>query len=174
MQRLLAAMRQQLQEPLGAGIERAAVDGDRRAGQQVDPGDRHAQRQVGGLALQLARDLLQLHRAFSSMSSTDGHPLASFPQMAETSGDFAQALRREIMRSEQQRMRVLAAILFFILCLTSIGLQVLPELRERLFPGGISWWMPVAAIGPFVLYELAAVAVLSRRMAAGKDFPQPA
>ncbi|HYD08339.1 MAG TPA: adenylate/guanylate cyclase domain-containing protein [Reyranella sp.] len=95
--------------------------------------------------------------------------------MAETSGDFTQALRREILRSEQQRMRVLAAILFFVLCLTSIGLQVLPELRERLFPnGGIAWWMPAAAIGPFVLYELAAVAVLDHRIAAGKDFPQSA
>jgi len=92
--------------------------------------------------------------------------------MAETSGDFAQALRREILRSEQQRMRVLAAILVFILCLTSIGLQVLPGLRERMFPNGIAWWMPLAGIGPFVVYELGAVAVLSRRMAAGKDFPQ--
>ena len=39
-------------------VERAAVDRDRRAGQDVDPGDRHAQRQVGRLALQFARDLL--------------------------------------------------------------------------------------------------------------------
>ena len=75
--RLLAAARQQLQEPLGAGVERAAVDRDRRAGQDIDPGDRHAQGQVGRLALQLARDLLQLHRRFPSMSSTRGHPLAS-------------------------------------------------------------------------------------------------
>ena len=92
--------------------------------------------------------------------------------MAETSGDFAQALRREILRSEQQRMCVLAAILVSILCFTSIGLQVLPGLRERMFPNGIAWWMPLAGIGPFVLYELGAVAVLSWRMAAGKDFPQ--
>jgi adenylate cyclase len=92
--------------------------------------------------------------------------------MAETSGDFAQALRREILRSEQQRMRVLAAIMVFMLCLTLIGLQVLPGLRERMFPNGIAWWMPMAGIGPFLLYELGAVAVLGRRMAAGKDFPQ--
>ena len=34
--------------------------------------------------------------------------------------------------------------------------------------------MPLAAIGPFVLYEMAAVTFLGWRMAHGKDFPQPA
>lgn len=94
--------------------------------------------------------------------------------MADSSSDFAQALRGEILRSEQQRMKVIAAVLLFILGLTTIGLQVLPELRERLFPNGIEWWMPLAAIGPFVLYEIAAVGFLSWRMARGKDFPRPA
>jgi adenylate cyclase len=94
--------------------------------------------------------------------------------MAETSGDFAQALRAEILRSEQQRMRIVAAILLFILCFTSIGLQVLPDLRARLFPIGIAWWMPLAGIGPFVLYEIGAHAFLSWRIRRGLDFPQPA
>ncbi|MGE5151094.1 MAG: adenylate/guanylate cyclase domain-containing protein [Rhodospirillaceae bacterium] len=94
--------------------------------------------------------------------------------MADSSSDFAQALRGEILRSEQQRMKVIAAVLLFILGLTTIGLQVLPELRERLFPNGIEWGMPLAAIGPFVLYEIAAVGFLSWRMARGKDFPRPA
>jgi adenylate cyclase len=94
--------------------------------------------------------------------------------MAETSGDFAQALRREILRSEQKRMRAVAAILVFILCFTSIGLQVLPDLRARLFPNGIEWWMPLAGIGPFILFELIAHTVLTWRMARGLDFPQPA
>ncbi len=94
--------------------------------------------------------------------------------MADSSGDFARALRGEILRSEQQRMKAIAAVLLFILGLTTIGLQVLPELRERLFPNGIEWWTPVAAIGPFVLYEIAAVAFLGWRMARGKDFPQAA
>jgi len=94
--------------------------------------------------------------------------------MADSSGDFAQALRGEILRSEQQRMKVIAAVLLFMLGLTTIGLQVLPELRERLFPNGIEWWMPLAAVGPFVLYEIGAFAFLSWRMSRGKDFPQPA
>jgi adenylate cyclase len=108
------------------------------------------------------------------MSSTRGHPLASFWPMADTSGDFDRALRREILRSEQQRMRVLAVILVFLLCLTSIGLQVLPDLRTRMFPNGIAWWMPLAGVGPFILFELAALTVLTWRIAQGKDFPQPA
>jgi len=94
--------------------------------------------------------------------------------MADASGDFAQALRGEILRSEQQRMRVLAAILVFILCFTTCGILVLPGLTDRLFPDGIAWWLPTMGIGPFVLYELAAHAFLGWRMAAGKDFPRPA
>lgn len=94
--------------------------------------------------------------------------------MAESSGDFAQALRREILRSEQQRMRIVAAILLFILCFTSVGLQVLPDLRARLFPNGIEWWMPLAGIGPFILFELVAHTILTVRIGRGLDFPQPA
>src|SRR5262245_55865165 len=94
--------------------------------------------------------------------------------MAETSGDFAQALRREILRSEQQRMRVVAAVLVYILCLTSIGMQILPDLRARMFPHGIEWWMPIAGVGPFILFELAAHTLLTFRLARGLDFPQPA
>jgi adenylate cyclase len=94
--------------------------------------------------------------------------------MAEASSDFDLALRAEILRSEQQRMKAVAAVLLFMLCFTTIGLQVLPELRERLFPDGIEWWMPLGAIGPFVVYEIAAVVFLRWRVAHGKDFPQPA
>src|SRR4051812_36892567 len=95
--------------------------------------------------------------------------------MADTApSDYAHALRREILRSEQQRMKIVAAVLVFILCVTSIGLATLPALVQRLFPGGIAPWMPLAGIGPFVLFELGALTVLGRRIAAGKDFPQPA
>jgi len=68
----------------------------------------------------------------------------------------------------------LAAILLLILCFTSLAVQLLPELVARLFPNGIAWWMPLAGIGPFVLYELGARAFLTWRIAHGKDFPQPA
>ena len=71
-------------------------------------------------------------------------------------------------------MRVVGAVLVIVLCVTALGLQMLPGLRQRLFPHDIAWWMPFAAIGPFVLYELAAHAFLGWRMATGRDFPQPA
>jgi adenylate cyclase len=89
-------------------------------------------------------------------------------------GAYAHALRREILRSEQKRMRVVAAILVFMLCVTSSALWVLPGLRERMFPDGIAPWMPLAGIGPFVLFELVALAVLRYRVARDRDFPQPA
>ncbi|MBS0517330.1 MAG: adenylate/guanylate cyclase domain-containing protein [Proteobacteria bacterium] len=90
------------------------------------------------------------------------------------SGAYAQALRREILRSEQQRMRALAIILSILLAATLIGAAFLPDVRNQLFPQGISVWVPLAGIGPFILFELAALLVLRWRIAAGKDFPQPA
>lgn len=89
-------------------------------------------------------------------------------------GAYAHALRREILRSEQKRMRVVAAVLVFILCVTTLGIQLLPELVQRLFRHGIAPWMPVAAIGPFILFELVTLTVLRLRIALGRDFPQPA
>jgi adenylate cyclase len=95
--------------------------------------------------------------------------------MADASpGAYAHALRREILRSEQKRMRVVAALLVFLLCVTSAGVAFLPELRERLFPNGIAPWMPLAGIGPFVLFELITLTVLRYRIATDRDFPQPA
>ena len=41
-----------------------------------------------------------------------------------------------------------------------------------MFRGGIAGWVPLAAIGPFVLYEWAVLFVLRRRAAQDKDFPR--
>jgi len=89
-------------------------------------------------------------------------------------GAYAHALRREILRSEQRRMRVVAAILVFMLCVTSAAVVFMPELRQRMFPDGIAAWMPLAGIGPFVLFELVALTVLRYRLATDRDFPQAA
>lgn len=95
--------------------------------------------------------------------------------MAEPTSDaYADALRREIMRSEQQRMRVLAIILASLLVATLLVANLLPELNHRLFRGGMPGWVPFVAVGPFVLIETAALVVLRLRMARDMDFPRPA
>src|SRR5260370_16988938 len=88
------------------------------------------------------------------MSSTGWHPLASLTAMQEgTTDGYAHALRREILRSEQQRMRALAIILAVLLVATVTGSVALSDLTHRLFRGGTDPMFPLLAIGPFVAYE---------------------
>jgi adenylate cyclase len=89
-------------------------------------------------------------------------------------GVYADALRREIMRSEQQRMRALAIILAVLLVVASFAANFLPELVHRIFRGGIQGWLPLAAIGPFVAYEVGALLLLRYRRARDLDFPRAA
>ena len=89
-------------------------------------------------------------------------------------GAYAHALRREILRSEQKRMRAVAIVLVWVLCVASAAVTLLPDLKHRMFPDGIASWMPLAGIGPFILFELIALMVLRLRIAADKDFPRPA
>ncbi len=93
--------------------------------------------------------------------------------MADAAPDsFSDALRREIMRSEQQRMRALAIILAVLLAVTLVTANVFPALNRRLFEGGIPGWIPLAGIGPFLLYEAITLTVLRLRAARDKDFPR--
>jgi adenylate cyclase len=85
---------------------------------------------------------------------------------------YDDALRREILRSELQRMKALAIILASLLAITLLAANFLTGLTERMFRGGIAGWMPLVAIGPFLLYELGAFAFLRRRLAQDKDFPR--
>ena len=90
------------------------------------------------------------------------------------SGPYVDALRREILRSEQKRMRAVAVILTILLLVLLSSFVLLPGLRQRLFPHGISLWTPIAAVGPFILVEVAVLGVIRWRIAADKDFPPPA
>ncbi|HEY6981763.1 adenylate/guanylate cyclase domain-containing protein [Reyranella sp.] len=95
--------------------------------------------------------------------------------MAEAvTGAYAHALRREILRSEQRRMRALAILLALLLTTILIVLGVAPRFSRQLFPQGISPWVPIAGIGSFVLFEVAALGMLRWRIARDRDFPQPA
>jgi adenylate cyclase len=93
--------------------------------------------------------------------------------MAEaTPGVYATELRREIMRSEIQRMQVLAIILTGLLAATMEGITFLPHLVQQMFRATLEWWTPLVGIGPFALYEWIALFVLRRRAARDKDFPR--
>ena len=94
--------------------------------------------------------------------------------MADTEADdtYSDALRREIMRSEQQRMRVIVIILAMVLAAVMIVLNFIPEIDERLFDKKVPGWVPLAGIGPYLLYELATLSILRWRSAKGKDFPR--
>ena len=92
--------------------------------------------------------------------------------MAEaTPGGYATELRREIMRSEIQRVRVLAIFLGALLAVALIVLN-LSGIENRMFRTGVAGWVPLAGIGPFLIYEIVVLFVLRRRAAMDKDFPK--
>jgi adenylate cyclase len=78
------------------------------------------------------------------------------------------ALRREILRSELKRMRALAILLAILLIAALLVSDPVPSLRES------TGWEPLAAIGPFLVYELVALRLLGRRLAKDMDFTRPA
>jgi adenylate cyclase len=85
---------------------------------------------------------------------------------------YANELRREIMRSEVQRVRMLAILLSGLLVVALIAANFFPEFTQRMFRGGIAGWEPLAAIGPFVLYAWVVLFVLRWRATQDKDFPR--
>jgi adenylate cyclase len=85
---------------------------------------------------------------------------------------FADALRREIIRSEQQRMRALAIILAALLVITLVVANVFVDYSSRMFERDVPGWLPFVAIGPFLLYELLSLTILRYRAARDRDFPR--
>lgn len=85
---------------------------------------------------------------------------------------YATELRREIIRSEIQRVRVLAIILACLLAATLGAANFLPDLTNRMFGGHLAGWVPLAAVGPFLLYALVVLYALRWRAAHDKDFPR--
>ena len=93
--------------------------------------------------------------------------------MADATPDgYASELRREIMRSEIQRVRVLAIILAVLLVATLAATNLFLDFSARMFRGGIAGWVPLAGFGPFLLYELVVLFVLRWRAAKDRDFPR--
>jgi hypothetical protein len=94
------------------------------------------------------------------------------PMAEGTTDGYADALRREILRSEQRRMRAVAVILAVLLVATVMSSLLLTDLSHRLFRGGINPLLPLMAIGPFVAYEVLALVFLRWRTFRDKDFPR--
>ncbi|HZX84159.1 MAG TPA: adenylate/guanylate cyclase domain-containing protein [Reyranella sp.] len=85
---------------------------------------------------------------------------------------YASELRREILRSEIQRVQVLAIVLGTLLAVMVAVVNLLPGLTARLFRGGLEWWEPLAGVGPFALYECVVLFVLRWRASRDRDFPR--
>jgi len=85
---------------------------------------------------------------------------------------YANELRREILRSEIQRIRVLAVILVCLLAASLVAVAFLPQLVRQMFRNGLEWWTPLVGIGPFATYELIVLAALKWRAAHDRDFPR--
>ncbi|MFZ5782324.1 MAG: adenylate/guanylate cyclase domain-containing protein [Pseudomonadota bacterium] len=85
---------------------------------------------------------------------------------------YANELRREILRSEIQRIRVLAVILVCLLTASLVAVVFVPQLVRHMFRNGLEWWTPLVGIGPFATYELIALAALKWRAAHDRDFPR--
>jgi adenylate cyclase len=69
-------------------------------------------------------------------------------------------------------MRVLAATLAIILIADQLLFLNVPDILEQYAQKPISVWLPLRAIGPFLLYELIALRALDGRIARGKDLPR--
>ncbi|MFO1080123.1 MAG: adenylate/guanylate cyclase domain-containing protein [Reyranellaceae bacterium] len=85
---------------------------------------------------------------------------------------YARELAREILRSEIMRVRLLAIVFAVLLGLTLAMVNLVPEVSERMLRGGVAGWVPLAAVGPFLLYELGVLAVLRRRASRDREFPR--
>ncbi|KAK6020424.1 hypothetical protein OSTOST_13923 [Ostertagia ostertagi] len=85
---------------------------------------------------------------------------------------FSDALRREIIGSEQRRMRVLALILAALLALSLAVANLFPSYTSRIFERDVPGWLPFIGIGPFLLYELGSLTFLGYRASRGLDFPR--
>ncbi len=85
---------------------------------------------------------------------------------------FSDALRREIIRSEQRRMRALAIILAALLALSLAVTNLFPSYTSRIFERDVPGWLPFVGIGPFLLYELGSLTFLGYRASRGLDFPR--
>lgn len=91
---------------------------------------------------------------------------------AEAPDTYSDALRREIMRSEQQRMKVIIWVLSIVLALALCALNLFPQFDARLFDHKVPGWVPLAGVAPYLAYEVISLNVLRWRASKDRDFPR--
>ena len=91
---------------------------------------------------------------------------------AEVPDTYSDALRREIMRSEQQRMKAIIWILAIVLALALCALNLFPQLDERLFDRRVPGWIPLVSVVPYLAYEIVSLTILRWRASKDRDFPR--
>jgi adenylate cyclase len=74
---------------------------------------------------------------------------------------FARLLRREVLRSERQRVLRLAGVLSGILALIILLWNIAPSVIEALFHGKMPLEIPLAILLPFIAYELLAAGIFT-------------
>jgi adenylate cyclase len=82
---------------------------------------------------------------------------------------FERALRREVLRSERQRVLRLAGLLTFLLVAILLLQSTAPQLIVAIFQGKLSLGTPLAIFLPFIAYELLASGIFSLFMARDRD-----
>jgi adenylate cyclase len=82
---------------------------------------------------------------------------------------FERALAAEILASEQVRIRVLAAVLAFLLFFDELLFQFGQDVLRQLLRKPVPAWLPLRVIGPFLAYEI--MVLLRYRISRGKDLP---
>jgi adenylate cyclase len=85
--------------------------------------------------------------------------------------EFEKALGAEVTASEWLRIAVLAAALAIILVVDMVLFANPPLALTSVVRGPLVWWLPTVVIGPFLAYELGALALLSYRRSRGRGMP---
>src|SRR3954462_3421804 len=92
-------------------------------------------------------------------------------QAGRTIGDFDAALTREILLTERLRIQaVLATILLFAVSLTVMHL-IFPNSMERIWRGQFELWKFYVVAVPLIVYELAVLWLIKRRIELNRDVP---
>lgn len=90
----------------------------------------------------------------------------------EQNENFAALLSHEVVRSERRRMLSLASVFALILAVALTIRAVAPGFTATIFHGPVPWRLPISVFVPFIAYELAAAAVLTRLERRGRAFPR--